>query len=1277
MSEFAATQISKPSDEQAFERCNEILWRCILKDDNVQIHGRRGQRQDGVDLFGIRDGKPDQIVGVQCKLKSDGKTLEEYEVRNEVEKALMFKPPLSEYYIVTTAPDDAKLNQLALILSDTPYGGREKKLIVRVWGWNTLEREIRRHPQAIQAFDLSHTPWSDQLEKKVVDTITDTLNRPILHINPCVSERSAQIEIEHLIDEYVDLIPSSPDTALDLFKKLQNSLESDAAGTIRFRIANNIAACQLKLGKEENAAHAFISAYDIDPKNPKAIANKALGLLLQDDWPALKKFAETQLSKFPDNAALAAYYIQGMRGDNTIEDPLVHVPETLRGKPEVSEAHVRWLVNRGDHGAWWDAAIAAHQNHPDHEPLKEIYADAVLDRLLGGVSLQYGRTFSVNERVEIEAAIDIYSHRWKQICNNAQNSLAGSKDVPLNLMLAYIMLYQYDKALVIGEEALVRFDGDPEIKQYMIETLINVGNYERANDFLSELEADNKLNLDGKTVMMRFKIYIANNDWLAVSELVSSHQEAFPEAERALALATKVWANVELASIDRRRTILEAEMENFQGNTRALIVLARAARIHQFDDLSSEFYKAGQEALEGGDSDFASRMSLAQEAAERNQNAIVADMLAGHLDLNQDSQGLRLLAEALVNESPIRARAVKFFEDLAPDIRCMTFFQKAEGVLHVNRGAPQEAVPLLAAVFEKERSVDNLMSLIHAHYNIDNRDAIEKLLQSNNLNMLPGSPIARLNLCHVLYDFGKNQDTLEMGYQALIDGLNNVEVVSKFLGCVIHVTQHGLIGIDNVVESGVWVRLTSKTGDVHEVLLDESADRPWGQKAETSNAFYTDALGMKKGEEFTRVNPATGISETWTVSEIKPRWLQAFDHMSMSFGQRFPSATGFASVPISKGDIEPVLGLVRRKSKESRNLANLYLVKNVPLAFLARNMSGGSIALANYIVSIGEDVRVCMGSEDEVNEALDLILANEKSGAVLDALTAWCAASLGIFSILEDQLGPLSIPANEFSCLQSMLDDYIGDNGEMMTLAYEGGTYIRQIITPEDSTAQRDLVKSRMEAIKEICAVEPIVIPDNLTDAGEQFMEPPFSDAVSPAVIAGQDRMLLCEDMAMRQLAKSVFGTRCVWIQVVLWNALREGNMTLDEYSDVLVQLASNRHGFVPVSAPVLLSVFMRDNSDGFVQIKALCNYLGNKNAEPASNIVVATEFINTIWFNYLTYENKVKTATQVVLKALLANDSEKQVQYVTGLATVLNQLPKDYFVKWCQENGVSTDKEK
>ena len=76
MSELSATQIPKPTDDVAFERCNEVLWRCILKDDTAQLHGRRGQRQHGVDIVGRRNGALDQVVGIQCKLRGEGVALE-------------------------------------------------------------------------------------------------------------------------------------------------------------------------------------------------------------------------------------------------------------------------------------------------------------------------------------------------------------------------------------------------------------------------------------------------------------------------------------------------------------------------------------------------------------------------------------------------------------------------------------------------------------------------------------------------------------------------------------------------------------------------------------------------------------------------------------------------------------------------------------------------------------------------------------------------------------------------------------------------------------------------------------------------------------------------------------------------------------------------------------------------------------------------------------------------------------------------------------------------
>ena len=162
MSLLAATQIPKPADEQAFERACIPLWRDILKDPTVGRNGRRGQRQNGVDLYGERGGDPSHGVGIQCKLKGDGKSLDEDEVRGEVEKARTFNPPLREYYIVTTAPDDVAMQELARLITRELFAA-DFKMRVFVWGWNTLEEQIFQSADARKAFDPAYSPYSDKI----------------------------------------------------------------------------------------------------------------------------------------------------------------------------------------------------------------------------------------------------------------------------------------------------------------------------------------------------------------------------------------------------------------------------------------------------------------------------------------------------------------------------------------------------------------------------------------------------------------------------------------------------------------------------------------------------------------------------------------------------------------------------------------------------------------------------------------------------------------------------------------------------------------------------------------------------------------------------------------------------------------------------------------------------------------------------------------------------------------------------------------------------------
>lgn len=1284
MSEYLATQIPKPRDEQTFERCNEILWRCILADEAAHLHGRRGQKQRGVDLVGLRDGQPEQIVGVQCRLKSEGRTLTEDEVKKEVEKALTFTPPLAEYFIVTTAPDDEKLHRLGLELSISASKDREIPIKVRIWGWERLEREIRRHPDALKAFDPSRSAHDHQMERHLVKLSegVEIVQQEVASVyravtqghagSPVMADKAVHSALEREVHRYAEMVSSDPSTALRLLQKLQAELYEHVRADIRYRVAANIAACHFNLEDREVAAHGFIAAFEIDPRNQKAIAHKALGLFLLGDWTALKAFAETNLLKQPDNAPLAAHYVRGMIDDSAVTDPLSQLPAAVRGTSEVAEAHISWLMDRGGDGEWWDAAIAAHEAHPDSDVVTEMYATALLERIVSRVGGFERKDLTENERTDVEVAKGIYEALWPQLRDDPRRAHEQTVSVPINLIVAYRLAYQIEQAVDTAHEALARFPGNAHVAKAAASVLMEQGEGAQAAALLSQLE------IDQETVMMRFGVAMATEDWDTVSDLVDNHLAFFPESERDMARAARVLAGLHGSPVNQRREVLEAELANFQHDVRASIAFAQNAREHGLDELGNRCFDAARLAFDGGDDGVRARVSIASEALARRQPNIAADLLTGRLPLDQDSFELRLLARALVFDYPIRARALRFFEDLAPAVRSLPGFQTLEGILHVNRGAPEDALGPFSAAFDLDPSIDNLMTLIEVNHRLGNTDAITALLQRDGIAMLPGSPLARVNLAHALLTFGGNSNPLELGYEAVIAGLAQADVVRRFLGLIMRKgmgpAPQQTTDFDSTVAAGTWIRLTSDRGESYESLVGEGADRPWGAHADPTNTFVAKSLGLKINDSFEHL-AASGLRETWTVKEVKPRWLQACHYLANDYGRRFPEAGGFSSIKIDEGDIEPVLEQVRRHSEAASQQADLYLVHRLPIALAAGNRPGGAIAFAEYLTSTGKDLDVCYGATDELLEALALIGHNQRSGAVLDAVTAWVAAGLGVFSVLHERLGPLAIPRSEFARIQEMgvVWESVPDQ-ETMTLTYQGGQYVQRIITPEVQARRRAEYQSRLRTIEQACTVESAVIPDGLSDLGDQLLNVPFGDAFVPAMIAGGDRLLLAEDLMMRQLAARAFGTKSTWLQPVLLSALHAETMEWGDYCEALVQLAAHRHGHVFLNAQVILTVFDNDASTELVKLDALCAYVGAANAEHHSLVASVAGVVNAIWVDADPADTKVETATNLLFRALLLRDDRTvHAERARDLAKQLGEAPKTYLVNWLDEQTEGT----
>jgi hypothetical protein len=147
MPTIASSELSIPKSWDEFEDICADLFGRIWNDDKIVRYGRTGQRQHGVDIRGqLPSGG---IGGLQCKKKRRWPVakLTTKDIDEEVAEALKFAPPLSEFTIATTAPNDAKLQ--AHVDAITERHKAQGLFSVHLLGWNELNRRITDYPELV------------------------------------------------------------------------------------------------------------------------------------------------------------------------------------------------------------------------------------------------------------------------------------------------------------------------------------------------------------------------------------------------------------------------------------------------------------------------------------------------------------------------------------------------------------------------------------------------------------------------------------------------------------------------------------------------------------------------------------------------------------------------------------------------------------------------------------------------------------------------------------------------------------------------------------------------------------------------------------------------------------------------------------------------------------------------------------------------------------------------------------------------------------------------
>lgn len=1249
MSLLAATQIPKPSDEQAFERASIVLWRGLLGDPNVLRNGRRGQRQNGVDLFGVRNGDPTHHVGIQCKLKSDGHLLTEDEVRREVEKALTFKPPLREYFIITTSADDVALQELARELA-AEQKAKGRSLLIYVWGWNTLEERISEDAAARKQFDPDYGAFSEQILDEVGKVAViqeeikigisaglsqidarlarfDVLHRPPGDFTATTNALEAHLDAD--IDEYRDLANAGkPRTAMPLLERLLARVANTASGRILFRIKANIGSCLFALGEDGKAAQILSEAFDHAPDEPKAIANKAFALLLQGRWKDLLAFGAEALRADPTNEGLAGYLVQAARFDPSIEEPLNLIPEQLWEKAAVEVGRIDFLRHRGQVPEWWHAARAAVVAHPDDQHARQFAAEANLDEVVRDEHFQRTRLLSAGERARIEDAARVLRAQWDK--ERSSEGVLRAEDAALcgNLIIAFHALDDLPSAIEIAREGLALVPDDVDIACRAAVAAIDAHDEPLAQQVLPLLPPGSD------STILQFRFYSSRGEWSKVAELYKTQSAHIPEVERTLVITAGRLAEIKIALGEDTEEKLKAIAADVVGDPRASIVVADFALMEGLEAVSENAYRAALGLIDDS-SHVAGRLMVAMHAARRGESKAVADLLDGRIQENRDGDELRTLARAFVNDSPIRRRAIHFFERLPRLIRELPFYLHAEGLLHFNRGALRQAETCLRKAITVSQDLTNYLALFSTLRRSDRRREIKPILEGLDLALLQGTPGQKMYLAQEMVAAQINATAFAFAYDVLQSAKNDPDAALRYFGLMMLGPTGRKIPAMNVVGIDAWVRLEGAEGEAHSFLVEKGPDRPADGVLGPGHSLVAAAMGMSVGDVF-RIKAAFGNDVQWRIAEIKHKYLHALHDVMANFQTRFPDAKGLYSIKMKDGDLQPALDQVRKTSESNRKLADLYLLQHLPMAMVASRLSGDAIGFAEYVRSLDHNIETCVGNEPERLSAGEMIARHRAGGAVLDTYTAWTVATMDAFDILGAVFGKVIVPQSSIDELRSLRDREDMTGGRTMTLAWHNGQFVRQVHTREDIKSRHRFISDQMEKIEKACQIEPSAAPDSPSEMAAMVTEAFGSDVLDAAHIATDGYVLISDDLYFRQLADAAVTVKGVWLQPVIAFARDQGLIEHARYVDAVVKLAWRRHSHVSLDAGILSSALDADTSGDLSDFRALTAFIGTKNADIKSHLSVVSAFLVELWSADALPTLKIERATGIILERLV-----------------------------------------
>ncbi len=1159
-----------PADWPAFERLCLDVYRTLWGDNEAQMHGRRGQSQLGVDIYGRQPGVG--LVGVQCKGKDAGyrAKLTVAELKREVAKAKKFRPELRKFILATTAGNDAKVQEAARRLT-----GEHKAsglFEVHVVGWDTLKQlvandrdVVRNHYADIAPLDLVEALRSETRPElaaihEMLRTLTDRSGNVEASVQPKGPPPPDGTLLARLRDVTDLCNDGEPRAALRMLDKVRTDAWDGSGPEDRGRILVGLAFCRLAACEEEGALASFREAYATAPGHPGVRAAMALASLISGDRAGAYNLAAGALSADPSCELAAVLLPQAAPSAMLFADVRALVPETFLAIPAVLRALSQAASDRGD----WDEAIRwaeqAHALTPDDwRSAAQLGAKLLATVADDDVAVGLTRFVAPEHTVTFARGVTLLREAWEGIRGNGNARRAP--EVPANLCAALLLTGDEEGARSVLGDGLSAAPGDPNLLRRRGWFAAIDCDWPTAISSFAEMP-NAELTGEDRFVVAKALLEDGRLDEARSAVAGLGRQEAADPGGRQRAAALAL--DVELAAgggTDAVRAALDADPDS-------ILVMAAAVPATVGDDGLRDRLGAGCRRAVASSADARDRALAADTLDRLGHHSEAADAFASvEVPMDIDTPILRGRLRALVCADR-RRDARELLDRLPPGLVASQPYLTLALHLLDRTGDLSRATGLLEAAFLAGQ--DDLWARLAwvelAERSGDTGAAVAWL--STVREDVPGSPRHLMALAHAIDRLIGDVKAIAIAYRALRAGYDDpkIHVAYSFSLVMFGKAASRLPPQPTVVATGTAVTL-SRTGLPDIVRVIEGGDAPSLARGEIppSNPLALRLLGLRAGDELD-LPVQGGPPEPFRVRLIEGRFLHAHRRTIETFHDRFPEERSFQTFQVDTGNglegLAPIIEVARQHTDRVRSLEAAYREGRLPIALFARMAGRHACDVWDVLRDRSDLPLTCaLGTAAERVKATDDLASSEVQ--VLEPLSVYAAAALGLVSQVEAALPGRSVTRSTIDYLRALVmerREFLVAGGG--TMGWDGHSLV--VERPSDAgrtsslaTAERALAMAlgcRLAAAEGPAPVpEAVGIYEALPEA--------FTDAIRAAQAPGH--ALVSDDLSFRLLASACGVAATGWTQPALRLGLALARLDVASFTEANGALAGTSYRFL------------------------------------------------------------------------------------------------------------------